>query len=92
MELGFTTRHFPPAANVEKMFAAFPLDAGPAPWLEALRQLLLASRDAAERSPRVLRFEGAIPRYLLIEKLRLVFLKGDYEPSAPDLDGRRGTS
>jgi gluconokinase len=84
---------FHPRTNVEKMARGVPLDdADRAPWLEALRDLIkscLARGEDAVLACSALK--RSYREYLLIdERVRLVYLKGDYELLEGRLERRRG--
>ncbi|HYP54259.1 MAG TPA: gluconokinase [Pyrinomonadaceae bacterium] len=84
---------FHPPANVEKMARGVALDdEDRRPWLEALRELVRAS--LARGSPAVLACSALKEKYrrvLLVDaRVRLVYLKGDYELIAERLKNRRG--
>ncbi len=82
---------FHPASNVEKMARGIPLDdEDRAPWLESLRELIesclargeVLACSALKRSYR--------ERLLVDARVKLVYLKGDYELLKERLEGRRG--
>lgn len=80
-------------ANVEKMRDGIPLsDQDRLPWLEALRELVTDCLERAENA--VLgcsALKESYREYLLVdERVRLVYLKGDYETIQRRLSKRRG--
>jgi gluconokinase len=84
---------FHPAANVEKMSRGVPLeDRDRAPWLAALRELVRGFIERGESA--VLACSALKERYreylLIDERVKLVYLKGDYELIRARLDGREG--
>lgn len=84
---------FHTSANVEKMRGGIPLnDQDRKPWLEALRNLI---RNCLEHNePAVLgcsALKESYRKYLLLdERVRLIYLKGDYELIKKRLSRRRG--
>jgi gluconokinase len=84
---------FHPRANVEKMSRGVALDdADRRPWLEALRALV---RDCLARGGRAVIACSALResyrKYLLIdERVKLVYLKGDYALIQARLQQRQG--
>jgi gluconokinase len=72
---------FHPPANVEQMRRGVPLtDAERAPWLAALRELIRACLRRHERAVLACSaLKAAYRTYLLLdERVKLVYLKGDY--------------
>ena len=84
---------FHPASNVEKMAHGIPLDdEDRAPWLESLRELIescLAREEDAVLACSALK-RSYRERLLVDGRVRLVYLKGDYELLEERLEGRRG--
>ena len=84
---------FHPHANVEKMSAGIPLnDDDRLPWLETLRELI---SDCLERGENAVLACSGLKKgyrdYLLIdERVRLIYLKGDYALIQKRLTERRG--
>jgi gluconokinase len=84
---------FHPAANVEKMARGVALDdADRVPWLDALGALI---RDSLERGESAVLACSALKAsyrdYLLLdERVKLVYLKGDFKLIRERLAGRRG--
>ena len=83
---------FHPEANIEKMKSGIPLtDADRKPWLESLRELI---RDCLKRSESGVLACSALKEsyreYLLVdERVKLVYLKGDYRLIQERLNERR---
>jgi gluconokinase len=84
---------FHPGENIEKMARGVPLtDEDRRPWLERLAALLadLLSRDESA----VLACSALKKRYrdllLVDQRVKLVYLKGDYQTLKRRLEGRRG--
>ena len=84
---------FHPPANVEKMRGGVPLtDEDRKPWLEALRSLVAS---CLERGGRAVLACSALKeeyreRLLVDERVRVVYLKGDYSLIEERLKNRRG--
>src|SRR5436853_3180375 len=84
---------FPSAANVEKMHNGIPLnDEDRRPWLESLRDLI---RKGLETGENIILACSALKesyrQYLVLdERVRLVYLKGDYETIQKRLNERHG--
>ncbi len=84
---------FHPQANVERMREGVPLtDEDRRPWLEALRSLVA---DCLERGERAVLACSALKeeyreRLHVDERVRFVYLKGDYALIEARLRGRRG--
>src|SRR5213593_4126543 len=84
---------FHPSANVEKMRSGIPLeDADRKPWLETLRDLI---RDCLDRGENAVLACSALKedyrRLLLIdERVKLIYLKGNFELIQERLSQRRG--
>lgn len=95
-ELGWTyydADDFHPRANVEKMSRGIPLnDADRLPWLEALGELVRACLERDENA--VLGCSALKENYreylLMDERVKLVYLKGDYELIQERLKNRSG--
>jgi gluconokinase len=84
---------FHPAANVEKMARGAPLDdADRKPWLEALRDLVRGSLERGERAVLACSaLKESYRAYLLSDgRVKLVYLRGDYELIRDRLKDRRG--
>jgi gluconokinase len=84
---------FHPVANVEKMSQGIPLDdLDRLPWLESLRQLILAKlkeNDSAILACSALR--ETYRDYLLVdERVKLIYLKGDFNLIHQRLESREG--
>jgi len=84
---------FHPPANVEKMRGGAPLtDEDRLPWLEALRSLIASCLERGARA--VLACSALKEQYrerlLMDERVKLVYLKGDYELIEQRLKNRRG--
>jgi gluconokinase len=77
----FDADDFHPAANVEKMKTGIPLDDGDRkPWLESLQRLIrdcLAKQESAVLACSALK-KNYRDSLLIDERVRLVYLKGDY--------------
>lgn len=88
----FDADEFHPRANIEKMKTGVPLnDADRQPWLEQLQQII---RDSLEKGePAVLACSALRQCYrdmlLVDERVRLVYLKGDYKLIEARLRRRR---
>ena len=83
---------FHPAANIEKMRGGHPLtDEDRWPWLERLRQLIERSLAAGENAVLACSaLKRAFRQHLRVSpKVKLIFLRGDYELIAGQLRGRR---
>jgi gluconokinase len=84
---------FHPPANVERMTRGIALtDADRLPWLETLRELIRACLESGERA--VLACSALKETYreylLLDERVKLVYLKGDFKLIQERLAGRAG--
>jgi gluconokinase len=84
---------FHPPANVEKMRGGVPLtDEDRLPWLEALRTLVTSCLERGERA--VLACSALKEEYrerlLVDERVKLVYLKGDYKLIEQRLKNRNG--
>ena len=84
---------FHPRANVEKMRGGVPLtDEDRTPWLEALRSLVASCLERGERA--VLACSALKEKYrerlLVDERVKFVYLKGDYELIEQRLKNRSG--
>jgi gluconokinase len=84
---------FHPRANVEKMRRGVPLtDEDREPWLEALRALVASCLERGERA--VLACSALKEEYRerlhVDERVKLVYLKGDYSLIEERLKNRRG--
>lgn len=84
---------FHPPANVEKMRGGVPLtDEDRMPWLEALRTLVASCLERGERA--VLACSALKEKYrerlLVDERVKFVYLKGDYELIEQRLKNRGG--
>jgi gluconokinase len=84
---------FHPPANVAKMKRGLPLDdADRLPWLESLQSLVRASVERGESG--VLACSALKARYrahlLLDERVKLAYLKGDFDLIQKRLANRRG--
>ena len=95
-ELGwkyFDADDFHPRANVEKMRTGIPLDdVDRIPWLETLRDLI---RNCLEQGENAVLACSALKQsyreYLLIdERVKLIYLKGEYELIEKRLSERQG--
>jgi gluconokinase len=95
-ELGWTyydADDFHPPANILKMTSGTPLtDDDRRPWLEALGTLI---RDCLERGEQAVLACSALKesyrKFLLVdERVKLIYLKGDYEIIQKRLSERRG--
>lgn len=95
-ELGwkyFDADEFHPRANVEKMRTGIPLDdVDRIPWLETLRDLI---RNCLEQGENAVLACSALKQsyreYLLIdERVKLIYLKGEYELIEKRLSERQG--
>lgn len=84
---------FHPRSNVEKMARGVPLnDEDRAPWLDSLRELIescLARGEDAVLACSALK-RSYRERLLIDARVRLVYLKGDYELLEDRLEGRHG--
>ena len=95
-ELGWTfydADDFHPPANVAKMARGIPLDdADRLPWLETLRALVRSCLERGERAVLACSALRADYRaYLLLdERVKLAYLKGNYELIQKRLAARRG--
>ena len=88
----FDADEFHPAANLEKMKQGTPLDdADRKPWLEQLQRLIRASLYESQSA--VLACSALRQSYremlLVDERVRLVYLKGDYDVIKERLRSRR---
>ena len=84
---------FHPSANVEKMHNGIPLnDQDRKPWLEALRNLIRNCLEHNESSVLACSaLKESYRQYLLLdERVKLIYLKGDYELIKKRLNKRRG--
>ena len=84
---------FHPHANVEKMSRGVPLnDADRIPWLEALRDLIKLCLERGESAVLACSaLKEHYRQYLLIdERVKLVYLKGDFDLIQERLKSRRG--
>jgi gluconokinase len=84
---------FHAAANIEKMKSGIPLtDDDRKPWLESLRELIRSCLEKSENA--VLACSALKESYreflLLDERIKLVYLKGDYQLVQERLAQRRG--
>jgi gluconokinase len=95
-ELGWTyydADDFHPRANVEKMSRGVPLnDADRRPWLETLRELVRACLERGENAVLACSaLKENYREYLMIdERVKLVYLKGDYDLIQKRLKNRSG--
>jgi len=84
---------FHSAANVEKMHSGIPLnDEDRRPWLESLRKLIHKSLDHDENIVLACSaLKESYREYLVLdERVRLVYLKGDYDLIQERLNERHG--
>jgi len=89
----FDADDFHPPANVDKMRSGIALDDGDRqPWLEGLRGLIRESLERGENA--VLACSALKEKYrqllLIDERVKLVFLKGDFQLIQRRLSERRG--
>jgi len=95
-ELGwkyFDADDFHPRANVEKMRTGIPLDdVDRIPWLETLRDLIRNCLEQGENSVLACSaLKQSYREYLLIdERVKLIYLKGEYELIEKRLSERQG--
>ena len=95
-ELGwkyFDADDFHPCANVEKMRTGIPLDdVDRIPWLETLRDLIRNCLEQGENSVLACSaLKQSYREYLLIdERVKLIYLKGEYELIEKRLSERQG--
>ncbi|MDT4969197.1 MAG: gluconokinase [Acidobacteriota bacterium] len=84
---------FHPQANVKKMKDGIPLnDEDRRPWLESLNKLIRECLDGGENAALgCSALKESYREYLLVdERVKLVYLKGDYETIQRRLSKRRG--
>ena len=89
----FDADDFHPPANVDKMRSGIALDDGDRqPWLEGLRDLIRDSLEGGENAVLACSALKAKYRRLLLidERVKLVFLKGDFQLIQKRLSKRRG--
>jgi gluconokinase len=81
-----------PEANKEKMSEGIPLtDADRAPWLAALRDLILENLARSEDAViSCSALKQSYRDYLKLDGVRFVYLKGDYELIATRIRNRQG--